>query len=117
MNQNDTIWRNCTNEELLKTLEGCPEVVEEMKKIGYNDMVNSYDALLPKYNIDRMTIPVCKEGTDEVEYFGYWYSIDGTQHDSKEICKTKAEAQLAAVRETMYELQKRIKAKKNPYYN
>lgn len=106
----DTIWRNCTNEELLELLDECPEVVEELKKIGYNDLVNSYDALVLRYNMDRVTNPVYKENTEEVEYFGYWYRIDGIMYDMKEgqICKTKAEAQLASVKETMHELQNRI---------
>ena len=46
---NDTIWRNCTNEELLETLAPCPKVIEAMKRIGYNEMINSFDALLPIY--------------------------------------------------------------------
>lgn len=106
----DTIWRNCTNEELLEVLEECPEVIEELKKIGYNDFINSYDALILRYNMDRVTNPVHKENTEEVERFEYWYRIDGEMYDMKEgqICKTKAEAQLASVKETMHELQKRI---------
>ena len=68
--QIDTIWRNCTNEELLEVLADCPEVVEELKRIGYNELVNSYDALL----------------------------------------KTKAEAQLASIKETKQELRNRILA-------
>lgn len=111
--QNDTIWRNCTNEELLTALDTCPEVVKALKTIGYNDLINSYDALLPIYKMDRGTSPIYKDNTDEVEYFEYWYMIDGKQYTKQdsETYATKAEAQLASVKATMHELQKRIKSK------
>lgn len=107
---NDTIWRNCSNEELLEVLADCPEVVEEMKSIGYQDLVNAYDALLPRYSMDRVTTPIYKDNTDEIEAFGYWYTIDGVEHDMKEgeSYKSKAEAQIASVKETMNELRERI---------
>ena len=108
--QNDTIWHNCTNEDLLAILTECPEVVEEMNRIGYNDLVNSYDALLPRYNMDRGTDPVTRKGSEEIDYFGCWYTIDGKDYNiaEKKGFKSKAEAQLASIKETMYELQKRI---------
>ena len=113
--QNDTIWRNCTNDEMMELLNDAPEVVEELKKIGYQDLVNAYDALLPQYNMDRVTTPINKEGSDEVEGIGYWYRIDGIEYDMKEgeVFKTKAEAQIASVRETVSELRKRIVNSKN----
>lgn len=108
--QNETIWHNCTNEEILEVLAPCPEVVEEMRKIGYNDLVNSYDALLPRYKMDRITTPVTKDNSDDVVCFSYWYMIDGKEYGMSESdgFKTKAEAQLASVKETMHELQGRI---------
>ena len=111
--QNNTIWRNCTNEEMLAALDTCPEVVEELKKVGYKDLINSYDALLPIYKMDRGTSPVYKDNTDEVNYFEYWYMVDGKQYTMQEgeSYTTKAEAQLASVQATMLELWKRIKAK------
>lgn len=116
---NDTKWNNCTNEELVEALRDTPEIIEELKKIGYNDLVNAYDALLPKYNMDRMTVPMTKEDSEEIECFGYWYSIDGTMHDmdKAEGYMTKAEAQIASINDTKRELESRIKAKRNPYYN
>ncbi len=111
--QNDTIWRNCTNKEMLAALDTCPEVVEELNKVGYKDLINSYDALLPIYKMDRGTSPVYKDNTDEVKYFEYWYMVDGKQYTMQEVenYTTKAEAQLASVQATMLELQKRILAK------
>lgn len=110
MNQNDTIWCNCTNEELLETLKEYPKLLDELRKIGYNDLINSYDALLPKYNMDRLTTPVQKHNSDEIAGFGYWVRIDditfGTDEDT--VFKTKAEAQLASIKETAAELHKRI---------
>ena len=113
---NDNIWRNCTNEELLDALASCPEIIDELKSSGYNTMINAYDALLPRYKMDRGTNPVTKEGTDEIEYFSYWYGIDGKDYGMADGqgFKTKAEAQLASVKETMHELQKRILAAKEP---
>ncbi|MBP5548383.1 MAG: hypothetical protein J6X58_05810 [Bacteroidales bacterium] len=113
--QNSTIWHNCKNEELLEILHDCPEIVEELKKIGYQDWVNSYDAILPNYNMDRVTTPIYRDNTDEVEYFGYWYRIDGIEYGMKEDqkYKTKAEAQLASIKETMAELRNRIVASRN----
>ena len=111
--QNDTIWRNCTNEEILDLLDTCPEVVEELKKTGYQEFINSYDALLPLYKMDRGTSPVYKGNTDDVEYFEYWFMVDGKQYNMQECERyaTKAESQLASVQATMLELQRRIKAK------
>ncbi|MCR5192002.1 MAG: hypothetical protein K6D59_01750 [Bacteroidales bacterium] len=111
--ENDTIWRNCTNEELLAVLDTCPEVVEELKKIGYKDLINSYDALLPIYKMDRGTSPVYKDNTDDIDYFEFWFMVDGKQYDMPEGERytTKAKAQLASVQATMIELQKRIQAK------
>lgn len=108
--QNGTIWRNCSNDEMLEILAQCPEVVEEMKKIGYNDLINSYDALLPKYNMDRLTTPVHKENSDDIEGFGYWYRVDDKEYGVKDgaTFSSKAEAQMASIRETMSELQQRI---------
>ncbi|MBQ1408750.1 MAG: hypothetical protein IIY87_03215 [Bacteroidales bacterium] len=110
--QIDTIWRNCTNEELLEVLADCPEVVEELKKIGYKDLVNSYDALLPRYNMDRVTAPVHKDNSDEIECFSYWYRIDSQEYNADIAFNTKAEAQLASVKDTMQELRNRILATK-----
>lgn len=111
--QNNTIWRNCTNEEILDVLDTCPEVVEKLKKTGYQELINSYDALLPLYKMDRGTSPVYKGNTDDVEYFEYWFMVDGKQYTMQECERyaTKAEAQLASVQATMLELQRRIKAK------
>ena len=111
--QNNTIWRNCTNEEILDVLDTCPEVVEKLKKTGYQELINSYDALLPLYKMDRGTSPVYKGNTDDVEYFEYWFMVDGKQYNMQECERyaTKAEAQLASVQATMLELQRRIKAK------
>lgn len=107
---NDNIWRNCTNEELLEVLDGCPEIIEELKATGYNSMINAYDALLPRFNMDRGTDPVTKEGTEEIDFFGCWYRIDGRDYNlaDGQGFKSKAEAQLASVKETMHELQGRI---------
>lgn len=109
---NDNIWRNCTNEEMLKALDACPEIIEELKATGYNSMINAYDALLPRYNMDRGTDPVTKDGTEEIDFFGCWYRIDGKDYDMTDghAFKSKAEAQLASVKETMHELQSRILA-------
>ncbi len=111
--QNDTIWRNCSNEEMMAVLDNCPEVVEEMKKIGYKELINSYDALLPTHKMDRGTSPVYKGNTEEVDYFEYWFIVDGKQYNMQEDKRyaTKAEAQLASVKDTMLELQKKIQAK------
>ena len=113
-NGDNATWRNCTNEELLEALAPCPEIVEELRATGYNTMINAYDALLPRYKMDRGTNPVTKEGTDEIEYFSYWYGIDGKDYGMADGqgFKTKAEAQLASVKETMHELQIRILAAK-----
>lgn len=111
--QNDTIWRNCSNEEMLAALDTYPEVVEELRKTGYKDLINSYDSLLPLYRMDRGTSPVYKGNTDEIDYFEYWFMVDGKQYNMPEgeSYTTKAEAQLASVQATMLELQKRIKTK------
>ena len=111
--QNDTIWRNCSNEEMLAALDTCPEVVEELKKTGYKDLINSYDSILPLYKMDRGTSPVYKGNTDDIDFFEYWFMVDGKQYNMPEgeSYKTKAEAQLASVQATMLELQKRIKTK------
>lgn len=111
--QNNTIWRNCSNEEMLEVLAKCPELVEELKKTGYKELINSYDAMLPSYKMDRGTSPVYKGNTEEVEYFEYWYMVDGKQYNMQdgERYATKAEAQLTSVKATMLELQKRIQAK------
>ena len=111
---NDNIWRNCTNEELLETLDTCPEIIEEMRATGYSTMINAYDAILPRYNMDRGTNAMTREDCNEVECFGWWYMIDGTGYDMKgsQGLKSKAEAQLASVKETMGELQSRIIAAK-----
>lgn len=107
---NDNIWRNCTNEELLNVLDNCPEIIKELKATGYNSMINAYDALLPRYNMDRGTDPVTKEGTEEIDFFGCWYRIDDKNIHliNREGFKSKADAQLASVKETMHELQSRI---------
>lgn len=107
---NDTIWRNCTNEELLETLASCPKVIEAMKRIGYNEMINSFDALLPIYKMDRGTSPVYKENSEEVDHFEYWIFLDGVKIDMApdESYATKYEAQLASVKSIMFEVEKRI---------
>lgn len=113
--ENDNIWRNCTNEELLELLQSCPEIIEELKATGYNSMINAYDAILPRYNMDRGTDPVTKGDSEDIEYFGCWYTIDGKDYSIAEGhgFKSKAEAQLASVKETMHELKERITAASN----
>lgn len=102
---------NCTNKELLELIQACPNLIEKLYKKGRLDLIEAYDMVLGDYNMSMGTLPPYSEG----ESWGYYYCIDGEKHtvDSGVILKTKAQAQLAAVYDTRYKLENRIKESKS----
>ena len=116
MKKNDPIISKCTNAEMLERLEVCPEVTEELSKKGCRLLIDAYDALLPEYGMSFFAFPVYKNDyNDDIAYFSYRYMIDNNKYEMSgdQGYKTMAEAQLEAVHETMYELQKRIRNGQN----
>ena len=101
---------NCTNKELLDMLCGCPNVIQKLQESNFLDLIDAYDALLFRYKMNFGTEAVFNGDKDIVLFWSYWYKIDGKKNEiiCEERYKTKAEAQLAAVHDTMYELNHRI---------
>lgn len=102
---------NCTNKELLELISACPNLIEKLHKKGRPDLVEAYDMLMGDYNMSFGTLPPYSGR----ESWGYYYCIDGEKHtvDSGVIIKTKAQTQLAAVYDTRYKLENRIKESKS----
>lgn len=116
MKRDDPIIRKCTNAEMQKMLDGCPEILNELKKKYQHLLIDAYDAILPEYGMSFLAFPVYKNDyNDDIAYFSYWYMIDNDKYEMSgdQGYKTMAEAQLEAVHETMYELQKRIRNGQN----
>lgn len=116
MKKNDPIIRKCTNAEMQKMLDGCHEILNELKKKYQHLLIDAYDAILPEYGMSFHASPVYKNDyNDDIAYFSYWYMIDHNKYEMSgdQGYKTMAEAQLEAVHETMYELQKRIRNGQN----
>lgn len=105
--------KNCTNDSLEEMLSACPEIIDELRKrsaVTIGDWIGLYDLLLYEHGMSLRVIPVYKNDTDTVLYYGYHYSIDGEEidrFDCEEI-KSFAEAQLQAVHDTMYRLRERL---------
>ena len=98
---------NCANKELLELVKACPNLIEKLYGKGRQDLIDSYDLVLADYNMSFGTIPPLDKGKS----WGYYYRIDGEKHvvNNAIMLKTKAEAQLAAVNDTRYLLNNRIK--------
>lgn len=101
---------NCTNKDLLDLLNVCPYVIQKLQESNCLDLIDAYDALLFRYKMKFGTEAVFNGDTEIVLYWTYWYKIDGKKNEiiCEEYYKTKAGAQLAAVHDTMYELNYRI---------
>lgn len=116
MKKNDPIIRKCTNAEMQKMLDGCPEILNELEKKYQHLLIDAYDAILPTYGMSFFAFPVYKNDyNDDIAYFSYRYMIDNNKYEMSgdQGYKTMAEAQLEVVHETMYELQKRIRNGQN----
>lgn len=102
---------NCTNKDLLELIEACPNLIDKLYKKASLDLIEAYDMVLGDYNMSFVTIPPDGEGKS----WGYYYCEDGERHvvDSGVMLKTMAQAQLAAVYDTRYNLEKRIKGSKS----
>lgn len=112
----DELYKKCTNAEMQKMLDGCPEILNELKKKYQHLLIDAYDAILPEYGMSFLAFRVYKNDyNDDIAYFSYRYMIDHNEYEMSgdQGCKTMAEAQLEAVHETMYELQKRIRNGQN----
>lgn len=98
---------NCTNKDLLELISACPNLIDKLYKKARPDLIEAYDMVMGDYNMSFGTLPPYTKG----ESWGYYYCIDGEKHtvDSGVILKTKAKAQLAAVLDTRYPLNERIK--------
>lgn len=105
--------RKCTNDALKEMLSACPDIIDELKKrsaVTTGDWIDLYDLLLFEHGMSLRVVPVYKNDTDTVLFYGYHYSIDGEEierFDCEEI-KSFAEAQLQAVHDTMYRLRERL---------
>lgn len=112
----DELYKKCTNAEMLEKIDGCPEILNELKKKYQHLLIDAYDAILPEYGMSFLAFPVYKNDyNDDIAYFSYRYMIDNNKYEMSgdQGYKTMAEAQLEAVHETMYELQKRIRNGQN----
>lgn len=112
MKTTEELWTNCSNKKLLKELDVCPEIIEELEKhstTSTTDLVVLYDLILTEYNM-RWCIDQINKGKRSGFTYNYRYKIDDEWFDISpcEFFKTRAEAQLRAVHETMYKLRDRI---------
>lgn len=110
MNRNDKECCNCTNKAMLNMLDVCPNIIEELRTYNRSYLVDAYDFILPKYNMDWYVYPIYNGDAEEVVSWSYNYMTDGTRFEMKgdKGYNTRAEAQIAAVHETMYKLRNRI---------
>ena len=106
---NTNMKENCTNQDLLDLIQDCPNLIEKLYKEARLDFIEAYDMVLGDYDMSFGTLPPLKKG----ESWGYYYCIDGEKHtvDNGVMLKTKAQAQLAAVYDTRYTIENRIKEK------
>ena len=97
---------NCTNIDLMELIYACPYVIDKLREKNMQDLIDAYDSLLFDYKMSFGTLPPYKKG----ESWGFYYRIDDKECivNSGINLKTKAEAQLAAVYDTRYELNNRI---------
>ena len=113
MKKGEIELRKCTNNELKEMLSACPDIIDELRKrsaVTTGDWIDLYDLLLFEHGMSLRVVPVYKNDTDTVLFYGYHYSIDGEEierFDCEEI-KSFAEAQLQAVHDTMYRLRERL---------
>lgn len=120
MKTNEEIWRNCANNELKEMLDLCSEIIEKIKghlSASTTEWVDIYELLLSAYNIEWGFEFISEKRVRRP--FTYWYRIDDEVIDMAgfECFKTKAEAQLRAVHETMYKLKNRMLAKTSNLIN
>lgn len=110
MNRNDKECCNCTNKAMLDMLEVCPIIIEELRTYNCSYLMDAYDSILPKYNMDWYVYPIYNGDTEKIVSWSYNYTIDGTRFEMNgdKGYNTRAEAQLAAAHATMYELRSRI---------
>lgn len=105
-------WQDCSEKKLLDMLDVCPEIVTKMRD-QFGISIDSYNAVLFEYDMNFGVSPVYKKDMEEVACFDYWYKIGDRKVSIPSRSKTKAEAQLNAVHDTMYELRDRMTNCKN----
>lgn len=112
MKNSDDHFRKCSDADIRQLLSPCPEVLEKMMEMGRIPLIDAYDSVLFSYGMHFCVFPVYKnDNNDAVAYFGYQYAIgkDRYEMEGNQGCRTRAEAQLVVVHETMYELRRRIR--------
>lgn len=102
----------CTNKEVLKMLDECPMIVEqiEKKKHIYPYLYDAYEDVANQYGILFGATIVYKGDTDIIDHYDYWYKYSDVKVDTAgdKGFKTFARAQIEVIHHTMYELKSRI---------